>query len=79
VRSSTVFAALAAASQPLDAKSLAAQFKRTKTTERKVGDVLASLARLGYATSEDGKVFGLRGWRSERAVRPRRREFQESD
>jgi hypothetical protein len=59
-QTAAIFAALAAASQPLDAKGLAAQFKRTKTTEKKVGEVLASLARLGYVTSEDGKTFALR-------------------
>ena len=58
-QTAAVFAALAA-SQPLDAKGLAAQFKRTKNTEKKVGEVLASLARLGYVTSEDGKTFALR-------------------
>ena len=45
---------------PLDAKDLAVPFKRTDTTEKKVGEVLASLARLGYVTSEDGKAFALR-------------------
>jgi hypothetical protein len=59
-QTAAVFSALAAASQPLDAKGLAAQFRRTKTTEKKVGEVLASLARLGYVTSEDGKTFALR-------------------
>jgi hypothetical protein len=59
-QTAAVFAALAAASEPLDAKGLAALFKRTKTTEKKVGEVLASLARLGYVTSEDGKTFALR-------------------
>jgi hypothetical protein len=59
-QTAAVFAALAAASEPLDAKGLAAQFKRTKTTEKKIGDVLASLARLGYVTSEDAKTFALR-------------------
>jgi len=59
-QTAAVFAALAAASEPLDAKGLAAQFRRTKTTEKKVGEVLASLARLGYVTSEDGKTFALR-------------------
>jgi restriction-modification enzyme MmeI-like protein len=59
-QTAAVFAALATASEPLDAKGLAAQFKRTKTTERKVGEVLASLARLGYVTSEDGKTFAMR-------------------
>jgi hypothetical protein len=51
---------LAAASDPLDAKGLAAQFKQTKTTEKKVGEVLASLARLGYVTTDDGRAFTLR-------------------
>jgi hypothetical protein len=59
-QTAAVFAALAAASGPLDAKGLAAQFKRTRTTEKKVGEVLASLARLGYVTSEDSKTFALR-------------------
>jgi hypothetical protein len=59
-QTAAVFAALAAAGAPLDAKGLAAQFKRTKTTEKKVGEVLASLARLGYVTSDDGKTFALR-------------------
>jgi hypothetical protein len=59
-QTAAVFAALAAASGPLDAKALAAHFKRTKTTEKKVGEVLASLARLGYVTSEDGNAFALR-------------------
>jgi hypothetical protein len=36
------------------------RFKRTRTTEKKVGEVLASLARLGYVTSQDGKAFVLR-------------------
>jgi hypothetical protein len=59
-QTAAVFAALATANAPLDAKGLAEQFKRTKTTEKKVGEVLASLARLGYVTSEDGKSFALR-------------------
>ena len=59
-QTAAIFAALAAASDALDAKGLAAQFKRTRTTEKKVGEVLASLARLGYVTSQDGKTFALR-------------------
>jgi hypothetical protein len=59
-QTAAVFAALAAASEPLDANSLAAQFKRTRTTEKKVSEVLASLARLGYVTTENGKTFVLR-------------------
>jgi hypothetical protein len=30
------------------------------TTEKKVGEVLASLARLGYVMSDEGKTFTLR-------------------
>jgi len=59
-QTAAVFAALAGANDPLDAKDLAAQFKRTKTTEKKVGEVLSSLARLGYVASDDGKRFALR-------------------
>lgn len=59
-QTAAVFAALSAANVPLDAKALATQFKRTRTTEKKVGDVLASLARLGYVTTNDGKTFALR-------------------
>lgn len=59
-QTAAVFAVLAAVGGPLDAKALAAHFKRTKTTERKVGEVLASLSRLGYVTSQDGLTFALR-------------------
>ncbi|MFT4277329.1 MAG: class I SAM-dependent DNA methyltransferase [Rhodopseudomonas sp.] len=59
-QTAAVFAALAAAAAPLDAKGLAAHFKRTKTTEKKVADVLASLARLGYVSTTDGVSFALR-------------------
>jgi hypothetical protein len=59
-QTAAVFAALAAASSPLDAKAIAAQFKKTKTAEKKINDVLGSLARLGHVTSADGKSFALR-------------------
>lgn len=59
-QTAAVFAALAAASGPLDARSLAARFKRTRTTEKKAAEVFASLARLGYVSSDDGKAFVLR-------------------
>jgi len=59
-QTAAVFAALAAASAPLDAKGLAEQFKRTKTEEDRRGVGVASLARLGYVTSEDGNAFVLR-------------------
>lgn len=59
-QAAAVFAALSAASAPLDAKGLAARFRRSKTAERKIGELLASLARLGYVFSRDGKAFLLR-------------------
>lgn len=59
-QTAAVFAALAGAGAPIDAQAIAGQFKRTKTTEKKIGDVLASLARLGHVTSTDGKNFSLR-------------------
>lgn len=58
-QTAAVFAALAAASAPLDVASLAAQFRKTKTTERKIAEVLAALARLGHVTT-DGTHFALR-------------------
>lgn len=59
-QTAAVFAALASASTQLDAKAIAAQFKRTKTSEKKIADVLASLARLGHFVTTDGKTFALR-------------------
>ncbi len=59
-QTAAVFAALAAAGGPINAQSIASQFKKTKTTEKKIEDVLASLARLGHVTSVDGKNFSLR-------------------
>jgi hypothetical protein len=59
VQTAAVFAALASASAPLDAKAIAAQFRKTKTSEKKIADVLASLARLGHVTT-DGNSFALR-------------------
>jgi hypothetical protein len=59
-QTAAVFAALAGAGAPIDAQAIASQFKKTKTTEKKIGDVLASLARLGHVTSTDGRSFSLR-------------------
>jgi hypothetical protein len=58
-QTAAVFAALASAGAPLDAKAIAAQFRKTKTSEKKIADVLASLARLGHVTT-DGQTFALR-------------------
>lgn len=58
-QTAAVFAALAAASAPLDVATLAARFRKTKNTERNIFDVLAALARLGHVTT-DGEKFALR-------------------
>ncbi len=59
-QTAAVFASLAAASSPLDAKAIASQFKSSKTSEKKIAGVLAALTRLGHVTSGDGKIFALR-------------------
>ncbi len=58
-QTAAVFAALASANAPLDAKAIAAQFKKSKISEKKIADVLSSLARLGHVTLEGG-LFSLR-------------------
>lgn len=59
-QTAAVFAVLASAAGPIDAAAIAGQFRKTRTTERKVGEVLASLARLGHVMSTDGLTFALR-------------------
>ena len=59
-QTAAVFAALASSRGPTDAASIAAIFRRTKTLEQNVSDVLESLARLGHVTSKDGKTFEIR-------------------
>lgn len=59
-QTAAVFAALAAARGPTDAATIAAGFRKTKTLEATVSDVLAALARLGHAATHDGKSFELR-------------------
>ncbi len=59
-QTAAVFAALAAAADSLDAAAVAKQFRKAKNTEKKIGDILSSLARLGYVTSSDGKTFVFR-------------------
>jgi hypothetical protein len=58
-QTAAVFAALAAANS-LDAAAVAKQFRKAKNTEKKIGEILSSLARLGYVTSSDGKTFVFR-------------------
>jgi hypothetical protein len=59
-QTAAVFAALAAASGPVDAATIAAGFRKTKTLEVTIAGVLTSLARLGHVTARDGKTFELR-------------------
>lgn len=59
-QTAAVFAALASAGSPMDARGIAMQFRKSKATETKIGNVLASLARLGHVTSVDGKTYALR-------------------
>lgn len=58
-QTAAVFAALASAGGPLDVSAIAGQFRKTKTAERKIADVLASLSRPGHVNS-DGTTFVLR-------------------
>ena len=48
------------AGRPLDAASLARAFRQGARVEAPVARALASLARLGFAHSSDGKSFALR-------------------
>jgi hypothetical protein len=59
-QTAAVFAALASASAPTDAPTVAARYRRTRNLERTVSSVLASLARLGYVATKDGKTFEIR-------------------
>ena len=64
-QTAAVFAALAAANQPLDAEGhWRHKFKRTKTTGKKIADVLASLSRLGYVTQTTARHSRCGGWLS---------------
>ena len=59
-QTAAVFATLATANGAIDARGLADRFRNNKTAEKKIGSVLASLARLGYVASRDGRTFALR-------------------
>jgi hypothetical protein len=59
-RTAAVFSALLRADKPLDAASLAKTFRQGARVEGAIARVLASLARLGHAHSEDGETFALR-------------------
>lgn len=59
-RTAAVMAALANASAPVDAASIAAGFRQGKRAEPQVQATLASLARMGFASSRDGRSFMFR-------------------
>jgi hypothetical protein len=59
-QTAAVFAVLASIRGPTDAAAIASHFRRTKNSEQNISDVLESLARLGYVTSKDGRMFEIR-------------------
>jgi hypothetical protein len=59
-QTAAVFASLATARGPVSANALASNFRKTKTLEKAIFDVLASLARLGHVTTKDGVNFEVR-------------------
>ena len=59
-QTAAVFATLAAARGPASAGVLAGNFRKTRNVEKAVFDVLASLARLGHVTTQDGENFEIR-------------------
>jgi hypothetical protein len=60
-QTAAVMAALAAATGPVHATSLAAGFRQGRKVASKVGAVLTALARMGFvATADGGKTFQLR-------------------
>ena len=58
-QTAAVFAALTSSRIPLDERSIATQFRKTRNTDKKIGDVLSALARLGHVTTNDGKMFAV--------------------
>ncbi len=59
-RTAAVMAALAGAAGPADAASIAAGFRQGRRAERHIQATLASLARMGFASSPDGRRFMIR-------------------
>jgi hypothetical protein len=55
-----VMAALANASAPVDASSIASGFKQGRRIEGKVVAVLAALTRMGVISTGEGKRFSLK-------------------
>ncbi|MBB5754047.1 class I SAM-dependent DNA methyltransferase [Prosthecomicrobium pneumaticum] len=59
-RTAAVMAALASAAGPADAASIAAGFRQGRRAEPHIQATLASLARMGFASSPDGRRFMFR-------------------
>lgn len=59
-QTAAVFAVLSGARGPTNADAMANKFRKTKTLEKSILDVLSSLVRLGYVTTKDGENFELR-------------------
>jgi SAM-dependent methyltransferase len=60
-QTAAVFAALASATAPLDAATIASGFRKGKNVQRQISDVLLSLARLGHVSSTHGGTkFAIR-------------------
>lgn len=53
-QTAAVFAALASATEPLNAAAIANGFRKGKNIERQIGAVLLSLARLGHVAPRNG-------------------------
>jgi hypothetical protein len=45
---------------PVDAAGIAANFRKTRTLEETISNVLESLYRLGHVSIKDGKTFEIR-------------------
>jgi len=59
-RTAAVYASLAEASTPLDARSIAAKFRQGRKIEASVARILSAFARVGQFHTADGTHFILR-------------------
>jgi hypothetical protein len=59
-RMAAVYAALASARAPQDARAIAATFRQGARVERAIGRILKAWARVGQFHTSDGKTFSLR-------------------
>jgi hypothetical protein len=60
-QTAAVFAALAGAREPVDAATIASDFRRGKNVEKQIAAVLLSLVRLGHiSVANGGSKFEIR-------------------